>query len=457
MTLERESLKLVDEAAAILEEGFRDLPPFEAPADLEALRPVLAEVARRLQDNFPYPHPFYIGQMLRPPQVIARLAYTLSLWINPNNHALDGGRASSFMEKEAVAELAAMFGWTTHLGHLTSGGTVANLEALWVASRLRPGTTVVASRQAHYTHERMCGVIGVPFRGVETDSRGRIDLGSLAAALAGGGIGTVVATLGTSAVGAVDPLPEIVALARKHDVRVHVDAAYGGYFHLADGLPQDVRAAFDAISLADSIVVDPHKHGGQPYGCGCVLFRDPSVGTFYKHDSPYTYFSSDEHHLGEITLECSRPGAAAVALWATQRLRPLVAGGAFAADLTTARRHAVRFHERVCEDPALFAPVAPSLDIVVWAPRAKTASAISRLSRLVYEEAERDHVHLALTHLPRSLVERAAADVLWDQPSVTCLRACLMRSEHASWHERIWAALAAATARALTTATAGGG
>ena len=53
---------------------------------------------------------------------------------------------------------------------------------------------------------------------------------------------------------------------------------------------------------ADSIVVDPHKHGLQPYGCGAVLFKDPSIGTFYKHDSPYTYFTSDDLHLGEISL-----------------------------------------------------------------------------------------------------------------------------------------------------------
>jgi glutamate/tyrosine decarboxylase-like PLP-dependent enzyme len=63
--------------------------------------------------------------------------------VNPNNHALDGGRASSAMELEAVAALAKMFHWTEenggYLGHLTSGGTFANLEALWVAGQLAPG------------------------------------------------------------------------------------------------------------------------------------------------------------------------------------------------------------------------------------------------------------------------------------------------------------------------------
>ena len=82
------------------------------------------------------------------------------------------------------------------------------------------------------------------------------------------------------------------------------------------------------------MVVDPHKHGLQPYGCGAVLFRDPSVGRLYKHDSPYTYFTSDELHLGEISLECSRAGASAAALWLTLRsldLAPILAAGVRAA------------------------------------------------------------------------------------------------------------------------------
>ena len=143
-----------------------------------------------------------------------------------------------------------------------------------------------------------------------------------------GDVGTVVATLGTTAMGAVDPLEEILALKERYGFRVHVDAAYGGYFGLiAEELDEPARRAYAAIGQADSIVIDPHKHGLQPYGCGCVLFRDPAVGRFYKHDSPYTYFTSKELHLGEISLECSRAGAAAVALWATQRLLPLVPGG----------------------------------------------------------------------------------------------------------------------------------
>src|SRR5437763_15142897 len=106
---------------------------------MDRLEEVLNTTSERLKYNYPYFHLLYAGQMLKPPQPIARIAYALAMWINPNNHALDGGRASSAMEKEAVAEIARMFGWKTHLGHLCGVGTMANLEALWVAGQLHPG------------------------------------------------------------------------------------------------------------------------------------------------------------------------------------------------------------------------------------------------------------------------------------------------------------------------------
>src|ERR1041384_8420838 len=117
MHLDQSSIELLQAALAHLDDGFHDLPPTHlVQADSQSMRRVLETVAERLTDNFPYFHPLYAGQMLKPPHPLARLAYALAMWINPNNHALDGGRASSRMEKEAVAGIAAMFGWKTHLG-----------------------------------------------------------------------------------------------------------------------------------------------------------------------------------------------------------------------------------------------------------------------------------------------------------------------------------------------------
>ena len=430
--------ELLAAARTRLAAGFAELPPVDTRVDIDRIGPVLFQVADRLADNFPYQHPLYVGQMLKPPHPLARLAYSLAMEINPNNHALDGGRASSAMEKDAVAKLARMVGFDSHLGHLTSGGTVANLEALWVSRELGEGRRrVLASSEAHYTHSRMSAVLGMDFTAVGVDREGRMDVEALRAELRRGDVACVVATLATTGRGALDPLEEILPLAREAGVRVHVDAAYGGYFKLvAEG--DDARArAFACMGQADSVVIDPHKHGLQPYGCGAVLFRDPAVGRVYRHDSPYTYFSSDELHLGEISLECSRAGAAAVALWATLELLPLEPGGEFAAGLKRCLAAARTLQQWVetAEDFVALAP--PRLDIVVFGARAGSASAASLRARAVFDAAAARNLHLALLKLPRSLAEPWWTDLEWDADTVTVLRCCLMKPEHEQWMPQI--------------------
>lgn len=422
--------------------------------DMAKMAAVLEETAVRLGDNYPYFEPLYAGQMLKPPHPIARAAYALAMNINPNNHARDGGRASSDMEVEAVGQIAGMFGWgDSYLGHLTSSGTIANLEALWVAGQCAPGKRIVGSEQAHYTHQRISAVLKIDYTSVASDGSARMDLNALETELRSGDVGTVVVTLGTTGVGAVDPLEQILALKERYGFRIHVDAAYGGYFKLIqESLDRPARQAYSAIDRADSIVVDPHKHGLQPYGCGCVLFRDPGVGRFYKHDSPYTYFTSKELHLGEISLECSRAGASAVALWATQKLLPLVPGGAFANGLAAGRRAALELDRRLRYDAAQrFAPLPagpPQLDIVVWKVKGGTIEESSDHARRIFETCATAGLHLALVQLPHcwfgSVGERPG------HRFVTCLRSVLMKPEHESSLESIWTAYDAASRKVLS-------
>jgi glutamate/tyrosine decarboxylase-like PLP-dependent enzyme len=413
--------------------------------DHAAMASVLGEVASRMGDNYPYFHPLYAGQMLKPPHPVARAAYALAMTLNPNNHALDGGRASSRMEIEAVRELAAMFGWAEHLGHLTSGGTFANLEALWVAGQLAPGKAVATSAQAHYTHSRISSVLKLPFESIPVDPRGRMDVAALEEALQQGKIGTVVVTMGTTALGAVDPLDEILALRERFSFRIHADAAYGGYFKLASNLEDETARAFARICEVDSIVVDPHKHGLQPYGCGCILFHDPQVGRFYKHDSPYTYFTSSDLHLGEISLECSRAGASAVALWATQRLLPLVSGGDFAAGLERSRHAAQSLFARLKADPRFLPGPAPELDIVVWVVESSTLEESSMRAQAIFDRAAEQDLHLALVRLPVAFFGARHWPGAGEDGHVTALRSVLMKPEHDSWIDEIWKRLMVST------------
>jgi len=417
-------------------------PPFEQHASLRVDHAQFVSAfevfSERMRGNYPYFHPSYAGQMLKPPHPAAVAGYLAAMLVNPNNHALDGGKITSEFEKEAVADLAAMFGLATHLGHLTSSGTIANLEALYVARELHPDRGVAYSAEAHYTHSRMCGLLGVAGTEVPANGLGRIDTGALDELLAGGSIGTVVATAGTTGLGAIDPVHEVLAVARRHGVRVHVDAAYGGFFTLLAGAGDRVGldpAPWQAIAECDSVVIDPHKHGLQPYGCGAVLFTDPGVGRFYAHDSPYTYFTSRELHLGEISLECSRAGAAAAALWLTLRLLPLRAGeGGLGPVLAACRGAALDWADLLGSSEVLEVYQAPQLDIVSYFPVTVPASmaAIDEVSARIMADGMNDPerpVFVSTLSVTADAFARRHPEVTGDRDRARILRSVLMKPE----------------------------
>lgn len=417
-------------------------PSLEVPD--EEVRSVLAGLGVRLRNNYPFHHPRYAGQMLKPPHPVAIAAYTAAMLVNPNNHALDGGPATARMEKEVVAQLARMVGFDNHLGHLTSSGTIANLEALFVARESHPGRGVAYSTEAHYTHSRMCHVLGVSGYEVAVDSRGRMDPSALVEVLEANDIGTVVVTLATTGLGAVDPLHEIIPIARERGIRVHVDAAYGGFFVLVpDVLSEDVARAYQALPQVDSVVIDPHKHGLQPYGCGAVLFADPAVGAYYKHDSPYTYFTSDEMHLGEISLECSRAGASAAALWATLKVLPLTGDG-LGEVLRPGIRAARTWHGLLAESDVLQPYQVPDVDIVTYYPVRSTLSGIDEVSARIMHDtmsAHDDPIFLATLAVQADSVRARDLPIACDVPAGRILRSVLMKPQSEDYvptlHERI--------------------
>ncbi|HZD02723.1 MAG TPA: aminotransferase class I/II-fold pyridoxal phosphate-dependent enzyme [Actinomycetes bacterium] len=396
-----------------------------------------AEYGERLQDNYPFFHPRYAGQMLKPPHPVAIGAYLAAMTINPNNHALDGGPATGAMEKELVRDLAAMFHLpSATLGHLTSSGTIANLEALWVARELHPGLAIAYSEEAHYTHARMCGVLGVEGVAVPADAAGRIDLEALERELRRGRIGTVVLTTGTTGLGALDAVHDALVLRERYGCRLHVDAAYGGFFALLAWADEPLvdDAPLRAIAECDSVVVDPHKHGLQPYGCGAVLFRDPGIGRLYRHDSPYTYFTSEELHLGEISLECSRAGAAAGALWLTLRVLPLAAEHGLGPVLAAGVRAARAWADLIERSDELTLYLRPELDILTFFPRpaTRTCSAVDAASAKLLREAMTDPspVFLSTLRVSAERLRRRDPGLAPDAAEARVIRSVLMKPEH---------------------------
>jgi glutamate/tyrosine decarboxylase-like PLP-dependent enzyme len=186
------------------------------------------------------------------------------------------------IENATVAWLAEVIGYpATAAGTLTSGGSIANLAAVVAAREERDadgGGAIYATRFAHYCVDKALHIAGrgrSPRRLIATDEQYRMSPEALDAALEqdrreGVRPWLVVASAGTVDTGAIDPLPEIAEICRRHGAWFHVDGAYGGLFALCD----EGRRRLRGIDLADSVALDPHKTLFLPYGTGAVLVRE---------------------------------------------------------------------------------------------------------------------------------------------------------------------------------------
>ena len=350
----------------------------------ERLETALSEFLARMEANIPFPSPRYVGQMLKDPGLPALLAYLATMMINPNNHAYEGGPVTTEMEMEVVDQLKEMVGMPEGWGHLTSGGTLANMEALWAVRDTLPPGKVVFSSGSHYSWKRISAILGIQnWTELPVDRQYRMDLNALEDVLRQERVALVVANFGTTGTGSVDPLPEILTLRDRYGFHLHVDAAYGGYLRSAllgeDGvlLPPErtasyvkpeVRAAAERLGEADSITIDPHKHGLVMYGAGGVLYRDEKFRQTILNTAPYTYHVKEKPNIGMFTLEGSRPGAAAAAVWLTHRVLPLNVAGLgqiLRETLSTAREFATRLRNETEWQPL----VNPDLDIVCLHPK----------------------------------------------------------------------------------------
>ncbi|OGU56961.1 MAG: hypothetical protein A2X64_05715 [Ignavibacteria bacterium GWF2_33_9] len=424
-----------------IQDWLDSFPEFEQDDTLNIPEEKYTEAAKlfieKMSNNYPFQHPLYAGQMLKPPHQVALEAYSAAMLINPNNHALDGGPATAEMEKELIREYADLFGFEEPLGHLTTSGTIANFEALLIARETHPGKAIAFSNQAHYTHSRVCGWLKIDTFAIESDQFGRMDLQDLELHLQTGKIGTVVVTLATTSLGALDDLQGILELQKKYNFRIHVDAAYGGYFKLiASNNP--ALSGFNLIQFADSITFDPHKQGLQPYGCGCIIFADASVGRFYKHDSPYTYFTSNELHLGEISVECSRAGAAAAALWFTHQIFPLKPSEGFGLIIQKTIDAANLFAQKIKQSSKYSLYLAPETNIVTYFPRAGNTSEISKKSeKIMLDLMNANKLWIATLKVDSTQFAKNHPEVKVNSAATTILRSCIMKPEQFDWIEKI--------------------
>lgn len=237
-------------------------------------------------------HPRFLAYVQGPPNGIAPYADAIAAALNQNCNFWQLSPAASVIERSVINWLTGLFGYPgTAGGILTSGGSIATLTALTTALHdrrpgfrqsglqdARPPLVVYTSEQAHRCVEKAAAILGIGLDNLrqipaDTDYRMRVDaLKEAIRADRAAGLEPfcVVATVGTTTSGSIDPLEAIADVCRDEHLWLHVDGAYGALFVLSDRK----RDAFSACARADSIALDPHKLLFAPLEAGCLIVRD---------------------------------------------------------------------------------------------------------------------------------------------------------------------------------------
>ena len=417
--------------------------------DIGRLRQAWEDFLRRMDGNLPFPSVRWEAQMLKDPALPAVLAYVYTLLSNPNNHAYEGGPVTTEMEMEVVQQLLKLVGFETGWGHLTSGGSLANMEALWAVRDFRHSGKMLFSKGAHYSWKRIASILKVsPFVEIPVDSRYRMDLNALESELKKGNTMMVIANLGTTGIGAVDPIEDILLLRQKYEFHLHVDAAYGGYYRsmildsegvLKPFVPSEINLSdyvyrqLACLGEADSVTLDPHKHGLVGYGAGSVLFKDEALRQIILNTAPYTYHVTDKPNIGMFTLEGSRPGAAAAAVWLTLQLLPLNENG-FGRLLSFCRAAAQGLHDALQAMNTLHPVCEPDLDLLGFYRRPRGSRSLQDLNRateVIYQALSVENPHAPFI-LSKFVIDSQTAakilpDVALDADHFTTIRGVFMK------------------------------
>lgn len=292
---------------------------------------LMEELSAGFQKEIPQFSPRYLGHMFSELTLPGLLGHFVALLHNPNNISKESSQVGLKIEEEVVQILCRIFNWKKGFGHLTSGGTVANLEALLRMRSQIPRSEwskakLLTSTAAHYSWKKNMEILGFNENALlemPLDSHGKMDMESLEkviTSLSDPLLG-VVSLFGSTERGTLDDIHSINKILKKSKKRIwhHVDAAYGGFFACvkASANPR-LRLQTLALKQVDSLTLDPHKLGYVPYGCGAFLCQNKTDYFYANVDAPYIQFRSTQE-TGVQSVEGSRPATGAAATWLTAR------------------------------------------------------------------------------------------------------------------------------------------
>ncbi|WP_247728511.1 pyridoxal phosphate-dependent decarboxylase family protein [Halovivax limisalsi] len=387
------------------------------PEDGQGLVQTVDEVTERVLEHSVHPsNPRCAAHLHCPPMIPGLVAETLLTAANQSLDSFDQAPAATVLEERVVDALCDLFGFPADAdGVFTSGGTQSNFQALLLARdrycdrhygrnvraaglpSAADSLRILCSEQAHFTGKQSAHHLGLGDEAVvtvPTDDDRRMDPDALDATLAE--LETrdeepfaLIATAGTTDFGSIDPLAALADRGVKHDLWVHVDAAYGGALAVSD----DYGHRLDGIERADSVAVDFHKLFYQPISCGAFLLRDG--GDFERMARNAAYLNPEAHD------DVGVPNLVAKSVQTTRRfdaLKPYVAfralgrrGLATLVDRTLELADEAASLLEAAEDFELLCD--PTLNAVVFRYRPRNGmddDAVSELNAAVRRELLRD-------------------------------------------------------------------
>ncbi len=248
--------------------------------------------------------------MCTTPHILARKAQRLFSYSNLGDPGLFPG--SLQLEREAVASLAELLHGKTSTGFIVSGGTEANLLAMWAAREKAgvPEPEVVLPESAHFSFTKICNMLKLKPVFAKLDNSFRVDPSSVEKLVTKKTI-VIVGNAGSAEIGAIDPIEALSKIAVDRDVYLHVDAAFGGLvLPFLKDLDYNVGTFDFKLEGVQSVTVDPHKMGLATVPAGGILFRNPKLLEGICTETPYLTESS------QCTFVGTRSGASAAAVWA---------------------------------------------------------------------------------------------------------------------------------------------
>lgn len=424
-----------------------ELYPTNVPEN-EKLRKELDLFLKRAEQNLPYFHPRYAAQMLKDPSIPTILGYLTFMMSNPNNHAYEGGPVTTEMEMDVTDMLLTLAGYKEGWGHLTSGGSLANMEALWAARDYYGEGTVYFSEVSHYSWKRICTILNISdYKEIPVDKQFRMNKEELEKELKEHKAMMVVANLGSTGTGSIDDIEALLQLKEKYEFHLHIDAAYGGFARavIIDGHDEIVPYTdelsvceytykqLEKLSESDSLTIDPHKLGMISYGAGAVIYKNEKLRDVILNTAPYTYHKLDKPNIGMFSLEGSRPGAMAAACYLTYKTIPLNNTGV-GSIIEQSLRASKKFYELIAQSDLYANLHEPDLDINCFYRKPEEASveALNSITLDIYKklsvEAENPEFIFSKFVLPPEVASRALPSYRNEnQTNVSTLRTVFMK------------------------------